>query len=288
LAAGRIWEQIITRFAAMNDPELFGQLAFIYNGYRPLFSWMRSQAIWDRVSVPLVSDDGMHEWARLSGLGQLAIASLPATRGMTQSFELRSADSRRIDSYEGITSWLPENVQGSARFLLTDITTSMATLVIANGTPHLELRPPIDPTKSPRESVFHEMFDLLRALPYGHELSEYLSVHSPCPCVNRCHPLVRSALQNRYAEEPTDIQKFAHSFILCSVHQQTIDYLGDFGPTIKRWWKQIGCYFTLIDWGNVTSELSPPYRLRSMDGETREVTDADFRRWATATMQDRD
>lgn len=284
-AHGRLWERVAEQLEHGLSPQTFWQLAVIYSEHTTNIVWMRAGAIWSLVSLPILYDDGRHEWKSFSSLGVLKpISSGEETtkRGEKHFSQLVSTDGWQIGPYDQLTEWRASN-QDRVDWDLRYIAASMSTVVIEGGEAKLEFRAPSQPDMPPWEFVFSDSFSLILALPYSGEIKDYCSVHLPCRNINRYHPLVSEALRAKYLEQPSALQEFASRAVYFLSDPAAIAILNDSAKPVTRWHKYVASKFMDVDWQAVSPELHPPYKILLEDGRTVLVSAEDFERWANAT-----
>jgi hypothetical protein len=246
---------------------------------------MRAGVLWSLVSVPVLYEDRHPEWRRLAVLGTLdcvPISKKAAVKKQSIKYHLVCADGGCIDSYDELTKWRETNADRVA-WDINHLVISMSTLTVDNNRVRLELRRPSQPEVSPWEFVIPGGSELVSALPHSGEIKDYYSAHLPFRSVNRDHPLATEALRSRYLENPSPIQEFATSAAHLMSDDEWTETLVNPTTPPRRWHKYVGSKFVDVDWGTISPELHPPYKLLLETGETIQVSREDFERWANIT-----
>jgi hypothetical protein len=284
-AGGRLWEQISQQIEEGLDPETFWQLAIIDHGYSSGLTWMRSNVIWSRISVPLVNADETVTWRKISDLGVVQPVTIKQ-ESKSDTFQLVCSDGHKIGPYDDLVQWFDEQFKSEAHRDVNRLAASMSTVIVDGDATALELRPPIDGLPPQRNLFTGEFSETVYCLPYGLELSNIFCVQMTAPLrtVNRNHPLVREALTSKYLEQKSELQEFAKTAIQCLAAPQTAALLMDSTLKIERQQRIAGYRYEDVDWASVIPELQPPYRIRASNGKVLEITEEDFRRWAAAPV----
>jgi hypothetical protein len=285
-AQGRLWECIAQQLINGLDAETFWQLAIINNGHSSRIHWMRAEAIWSLISVPVLDSEGNVEWRKISDLGLLEPIEMER-EGEKETFQLVCPDDKRIGAYEGLTQWFEKQYKGNAHSDLQSLVTCMSTVVVRDEQTLLDLRHPMEPNSPPWLNILSgALSGNVYALPYGGEVSQFLSVHisTSLRTVNRNNPLVSEALSAKYLEQKSELQEFADIAVRCLSAPETADILSGANPKIGRWQRNVGYRFESVDWQSVIPEMRPPYRIRIKSGDSIEVTEQDFVRWANADI----
>jgi hypothetical protein len=284
-AKGRIWERVAEQLQSGLKDEIFWKLA-ILDDHGSGIHWMRALPIWSLISVPVVNSDGGVEWRKISSLGVLKPISVNQD-GKREKLQLECADKKRIAAFDALTQWLDKQYEGDADWHFQSLVTSMSTIVIKDGEPHLQLRSPTEATSPPSLNLLTSPFSSSTyALPYSHEVAQFLSVHIGAPLrnVNRSHALVREALSAKYLEKKSELQEFADIAVRCIADLQTGNLLTDVEAKIGRWHRNVGYHYEDVDWESVSEDLKPPYRIRTQAGDSIDITHEHLVRWAAAEI----
>lgn len=284
-AGGRLWETVAQQLEHGLSPETFWQLAIIDRGYSSGFTWMRSNVVWSRISVPVVAADRTVTWRKISDLGVLQSTKIKQD-SKSETFQLVCSDGQRIEPCDSIIQWLDEQYKSEAHRDVNRLVASMSTVIVNGDLAALELRPPTDDLP-PQRNLFTGAFsDTVYSLPYAVELRDIFSVQMDAPLrtVNRHHPLVNEAMTSKYLKQKTELQEFAIIAVQCLSVPETARILLE--PTIKveRQQRIAGYRYEEVDWPSVVPELRPPYNIRTANGEVLEVAEGELRRWASAPI----
>jgi hypothetical protein len=278
-AYGRLWEKIADQLGNGLDDETFWQLSIIYGLPNANTYLMRAKAIWSQVSVPILYEDGRHEWKPIASLNALKPKKIQK-EGFSYLFQLSCEDGGYVGVYDALTKWF-SNTRNNKESIEWDLNTTvacMSTVVLGDDNVHLELRTPPQPDTSPKEFILVNFMYTLNLLPYSDKAQEFLSIHMPVRSVNRDHPLAQLAKEAQYLESPSEIQKFASSAVwfLSDPTTDILKFVGDPNSAAGVWRRQIGSLYMDVDWQNIERQYHPPYNIRVSNGETVRVNAEDF------------
>jgi hypothetical protein len=112
-----------------------------------------------------------------------------------------------------------------------------------------------------------------------------VAVQTPYPTANRNHALSVIALESKYTSQPTDLQRFAQSFVSCiaetvSTRKET--------PSLGKpnyWQKRVGYLFFDVQWEQYDSALRPPYKIWTSEDGWTAIDEEDFVKWRDASAK---
>lgn len=114
---------------------------------------------------------------------------------------------------------------------------------------------------------------------------EAVAVETPYPTANRNHALSAIALASRYTSQPTDIQRFAQSFMPCIA--ESVSTRKD-TPCLDKpsyWQKRVGYLFFDVQWDQYEAALRPPYKIWTSEAGWTAIYEEDFVRWRDASVR---
>jgi hypothetical protein len=165
--------------------------------------------------------------------------------------------------------------------LIKDVVIGLSTVVSQSNEIYLDI---IEPTTTDQSLLEFRLLHGEIALPYKGFPRDVLAVQLPFSNVNRDHPLVKEAIGAKYLKELSDLDLFA---------QWAVGDLGNISDLVSflkmlptdgkgYFMRLLGHQYSKVDWSRFKRELSPPYKLWSKDSGLIEITEDDFKNWASA------
>jgi hypothetical protein len=114
---------------------------------------------------------------------------------------------------------------------------------------------------------------------------EAVAVETPYPTANRNHALSRIAHESRYASQPTDLQRFARSFVSC-IAETVSSRKGS--PSMNKpgyWQKRVGYLFFDVQWDRYEGTLRPPYNIWTRETGWIAFGEEHFAEWRDAPVE---
>jgi len=273
----RIWEQILVRCSAQNDPLLFWQLATIYRA--PIHS-MRKSAIWAHLMLPFTKGDGEITWEPLRSIGTIRVdAAAP-----TKTFRLLTGNGYWVDAPPSLIEWQVENRGQNVNWMLNRILLSMCAVEADEAGISFVPYQGADADSVANENYFLSVFAPPMALPYLGNARTLASLIASVRTVNCSHRLICAAIEARFLEQPTDLQAFAAAMVWRISDPATLEVIHGTKPVgISE--QYTGSLFSAVDWNSADALCRPPYIIRSETGKLIEITAELLSAWADAEIQ---
>lgn len=281
-AHGRLWEKVAQLIGPTFNNQTFWALALIHRAPVP---WMRTKVAWSKLSVPIVENEELIEWRRLDSLERVIPQGyiISNKSGTNRFFRLLTKDSMEITASKELKQWEhPGYYNGNLVQQLHELIISMSTMSMLGGSPCISIQEPRhDETRA--DYAMGSIF----MLPYIGELSNAFTVQLPVNSVNFNHPLAKLALEAKYLEAPSDIQKFACSAVYTLGDSLILESINDSSkcndPWINRRLRHLGSLYLSIDWDKYLQNFSPPYEIWHKEIGLTQITDEHFGQWASLT-----
>ncbi|MDY0175902.1 MAG: ATP-binding protein [Lentisphaeria bacterium] len=270
---GLLWKQLADYLQRGLAGEQFWKLCVVHN---ISVSWIPQGTLWDCLPVSLRQKEGGTLWRLVRELGELSF-----DEDDDSSFVLRDSDGNSIGPDAALSEWERAGKDHpSLRWQMNSIALLMCGLDIRNGQVVLVPRAPKAGTELLARYASSSILGVnMFYVDYTGDAGDAVAVQTPYPTANRNHALSVMALKSRYTSQPTDLERFAQSFMPCisetvSTRKQT--------PSLDNpnyWQKRVGYLFFDVQWNQYDSALRPPYKIwTSKDGWTN-IDEKDFVKW---------
>ncbi|MGA3161599.1 MAG: hypothetical protein ABSC77_10305 [Terracidiphilus sp.] len=273
-AEGRIWEEVAKRCATEgSDPCLFWQLAMIYSA--PLLS-MRGSVIWKYVAFPISLVSGDFMWVTLENVGGL---SIDRGNGQRDTQFVRKDGSRIAVPPELVNL---ERNEKNAWWSVQRLLHSMCALTEDAGILQFLPLAPADSDNPPSTYQLQSLGQHALAVPYRGGLEGFFSANGPVSTVNRDHPLARLALDARFREERTELEKFATNMFYRLSEPSIVRAIQEPTKFASLAYQYSGALFDAVDWQSIDPSYAPPFKIRDLDGNEVILTEDVLRSWTGA------
>jgi hypothetical protein len=268
LAEGRLWAQLLDGSPAP-APEVLWKLRSIHGG---TFIGLSSGTIWRHLSVPLSRPRSVTKWCPVRDLGTLQLIR-------HEDFQLSTSDGRGV----GLRKTSP--IDNFAKDLTREVNTILLRMVTAtmdSGRLRLSLSEPEKPDEAPCErQMFHGL-----PISFSGGIEGALGLLCAVPFFNRYHPLVDVTERSLAQERLDELETFAQEIFYKLAGRGISEFCAK-PECPPRWLKRLAHLYIAVNWSRRDPALRPPYRFWGEKQGWVEITDADFRRWAEAEVEDR-
>ncbi|WP_019227204.1 ATP-binding protein [Sedimentibacter sp. B4] len=271
IAQGKLWEKVLFKFNKQIDLELFWQLTSIYDFWVP---WLKADTIWNNISLPIVSENYIIQWKKISELGTV----IPIENN--KAFEFIDQNNSKITPYDNLIKW---NSKSYGRDITSNINYTiigMSTVKLIDKKILLDINKPFDCEIVPWEHTLHLSIGCIPLIPFSGEINSYVSVQLPFRCINRNHPLTELAYKTQYETGAREIDEFAKSAVLCLSDSDTLKFLNSENTQVGYLMHRLGHLYNSINWAEYEDELAPPYKVW-VDGKgSIEISSKELEHWA--------
>lgn len=276
---GLLWEKLANYLQRGLAGEPFWKLCVVHD---ISVGWIPHRTLWDCLPVSLTQEESRTLWCLVRELGYLSF-----DMDDHASFVLRDSDGNSIGPDEHLSEWEKSGEEHpSLRWQMNSIVLLMSGLDIRNGKVVLVPRTPNAGTEllaryASNSGLGVSMF----YVDYTGVAGEAVAVETPYPTANRNHALSAIALESRYTSQPTDLQRFAQSFMSCIA--ESVSTRKD-TPCLDKpsyWQKRVGYLFFDVQWDQYEAALRPPYKIWTNEAGWTAIYEEDFVRWRDASVR---
>jgi hypothetical protein len=278
-AQGLLWKQLAEYLQEGLTAETFWRLCVIHG---ISVKWIPQCTLWDCLPVSLNNKRNETAWRLIRELGEMSFH-----RKDRDLFVLRDDDENSIGLSPSLYEWEKSGEEHpSLDWQMNSIALLMSGLDIRNGGVLLTPRAPDAKTEAIANYAYSSRAGIsMFYVDYTGAAREAIAVETPYPTANRNHPLSRLAIQSKYTSQPTDLQRFASSFINCIA--ETVSSRNE-TPSLSApcyWQKRVGYLFSDVSWNRYAADLQPPYSIWTNDSGWTVIDEECFERWRTAPVR---
>lgn len=276
---GLLWEKLAVHLQRGLAGEPFWRLCVVHG---ISVGWIPHRTLWDCLPVSLTQEESGTLWRLVRELGDLSF-----DMNDDASFVLRDSDGNSIGPDAPLSEWERSGEEHpSLHWQMNSIALLMCGLDIRDGQVVLVPRAPNAGAEllaryASNSGLGVSMF----YADYTGVAGEAVAVQTPYPTANRNHALSAIALESRYTSQPTDLQRFAQSFMSCiaeivSTRKET--------PCLDKtsyWQKRVGYLFFDVQWDKYEAALCPPYKIWTSEVGWTAIDEEDFVKWRDASVR---
>lgn len=276
---GSLWEKLADHLQRGLAGESFWKLCVVHNISA---SWIPHVTLWDCLPVSLTQEEGGTLWRLVRELGEMSF-----DEDDDSAFVLRDGDGNSIGPDAPLSEWERAGEDHpSLRWQMNSIVLLMCGLDVRNGQVVLVPRAPNAGAELLARYASSSMLGVsMFYVDYTGVAGEAVALQTPYPTANRNHALSVIAFESRYTSQPTDLQRFAQSFVSCiaetvSTRKQT--------PSLGKpnyWQKRVGYLFFDVQWDQYDSALRPPYKIWTSEDGWTAIDEEDFVKWRDASAK---
>lgn len=275
---GLLWERVADHLQRGLAGEPFWKLCVVHG---ISVSWIPHKTLWDCLPVALTQTGSPTLWRLVRELGELTLKKVDDS-----SFVLRDSKGNSVGPDTSLSEWEREGEDHpTLGWQMNSIVLLMCGLDIRNsGVVLLPRAPNAGSERLARYASNSRIGVSMFYADYTGVAGEAIAVQTPCPTANRNHALSLVALESRYNAHPTELQRFARSFVSCIA--ETVSARKD-TPSLEKpgyWQKRVGHLFYDVQWDQHDAALRPPYRIWTNEAGWSAIDKEDFTRWRDAPV----
>ena len=275
---GLLWEKLADCLQRDLAPEIFWKLCVVRN---ISVGWIPHGTLWDSLMVSLTQTSKESSWRLVRELGELTFDN-----DSDDTIILRNSTGSCVGPDEILKAWEREGAEHpNLSWQMNSVALLMCCLDIRNGEILLTPKAPDGRKESLARYAHNSGIGVnMFYVDYIGATREAVTVQTPYPTANRNHRLAVIGYESRYATQPTDLQRFAQSFVPCiaetvSSRKKT--------PSLDKpsyWQKRVGHLYFDVQWDQYNTALRPPYKLWTKETGWISFDEADFAKWRDAPV----
>lgn len=255
-AKGLLIEKLLLEFSESTDSEIIWKLLLIH-GENP--STIPLRTLLRRLAFPIVSDNGSVSWRNIQDVGKMQLNDLGQ-----QGLEIRCGGGK-IRATDSLKAWEADSDKSGEskeriQELIVNTVMMISELDAEDGKLVLVASSDNGTTDCPEDRIFrHSLSGPPWIIPFKGSLSRAISACAPRKTANASHPLVAHYLSSRFSEHPTEIEKFARSFVWLvsdEAHETNND---DLLLKATYWHKRAAYLYFAVPWERYDAAVKAPY-----------------------------
>lgn len=272
-AQGRLWSSLLNRLnEEYDDGIIFWKLAAIY---KTDLTYCSFDTLYNKVFYPIRDLKGtLVGWKKACDLKEIEPEFIDGR------IFLKLEDGNYIGISNDLRDW--DNKEHSSYKYDDRIATlllSMSFITKKNEKLIFEIREPHNLNDIPSEWILKTMFSNRLSINYSSHFNNLIGIDLLTKTLNATHPLVKIAIKTSFSQELSNLEQFAG--LIVNNYETLRDSNGH-----GRFLRSVGFSYKSIDWGNIDSELKPPYSFINQKREIMSLTEEDFLNWATLTVKE--